>query len=94
MRHVLSDATVNKFVEYGVNVWGLDADGDPFDIANRAIDKTEAFFLSLGLPMTLSEVGIDGRYLEEMAKNCEGSTLQGYVPLTYRDSMAIYEAVL
>jgi alcohol dehydrogenase YqhD (iron-dependent ADH family) len=94
MRHVLSDTTVDKFVEYGVNVWGLDADGDPFDIANRAIDQTEAFFLSLGLPMTLSEVGIDGRYLEEMAKNCEGSTLLGYVPLTYRDSMAIYEAVL
>lgn len=94
MRHVLSDTTVDKFVEYGVNVWGLDADSDPFDIANRAIDKTEAFFLSLGLPMTLSEVGIDGRYLEEMAKNCEGSTLLGYVPLTYRDSMAIYEAVL
>ena len=94
MRYVLSDETVGKFVEYGVNVWGLDANGDPFDIANRAIDQTEAFFLSLGLPMTLSEVGIDSRYLEEMAKNCERRTLQGFVPLTYRDSMAIYKAVL
>jgi hypothetical protein len=94
MRYVLSDETVGKFVEYGVNVWGLDANGDPFDIANRAIDQTEAFFLSLGLPMTLSEVGIDSRHLEEMAKNCERRTLQGFVPLTYRDSMAIYKAVL
>ncbi len=94
MRYVLSDETVGKFVEFGVNVWGLNPDGDPYDIANRAIDKTEAFFMSLDLPMTLSEVGIDDQYLEEMAKNCEFRTLKGYVPLTYRDSMAIYEAVL
>jgi hypothetical protein len=94
MRYVLSDETVGKFVEFGVNVWGLNPDGDPYDIANQAIDKTEAFFMSLDLPMTLSEVGIDDQYLEEMAKNCEFRTLKGYVPLTYRDSMAIYEAVL
>lgn len=94
MRYVLSDSTVDKFVEYGVNVWGLDADGEPFDIANKAVDHTEAFFLSLGLPMKLSDVGIDSQYIEEMAKNCERRTLKGYVPLNYRDSMAIYEAAL
>ncbi len=94
MRYVLSGETVDKFIEYGMNVWDLDADGDRFDIANRAIDKTESFFLSLGLPMTLSDVGIDGTHLEEMAKNCERRTLKGYVPLTYRDSQAIFEAAL
>ncbi len=94
MRYVLSDETVDKFVEYGVNVWGLDADGDPFDVANLAIDKTEAFLKSLGLPMKLSEVGIDRQYFEEMAKNCEERTQEGYVPLTYRDSIAIFEAAL
>lgn len=42
MRHILSDRTVDLFVEYGVNVWGIDKDLDKFDIANLAIDKTKS----------------------------------------------------
>ena len=63
MRHILSDATVDKFVQYGVNVWKLDANLDKFEIANTAIDKTEEYFRSIGMPTTLRELGIENKDL-------------------------------
>ena len=68
MKHILSDKTVGKFVDYGVNVWGIDSSLDKFEIANRAIEKTYDFFASIGIPMNLREVGIDEENLEVMAE--------------------------
>ena len=42
MRYILSDATVEKFAEYGRNVWGID-EADDYKCANQAIDATEMF---------------------------------------------------
>ena len=69
MKYVLSKKTVNKFVEYGVNVWDIEKNKDKMDIANEAIDKTRQFFNSLGLPSRLSEVNISDEKFEDMAKN-------------------------
>ncbi len=93
MRHVLNDQTVDKFVEYGVNVWKLDPTLWKFEIANRAIDRTEEFFKSLGIPMKLSEVGIDDSKFEVMAKSCVGmgGLPNAYVPLLEKDVLAILE---
>ncbi|OYP45113.1 NADH-dependent alcohol dehydrogenase, partial [Lachnotalea glycerini] len=49
MRYILSDQTVDKFVEYAVNVWGLSPMEDKFKLANQAINKTEEFFISCGI---------------------------------------------
>lgn len=67
MRHILSDRTVDRFVKYGVNVFGIDAGLDKYEIANRAIDATYDFFASIGIPMHLREVGIDDSRIDEMA---------------------------
>jgi hypothetical protein len=34
MRYILSDRTVDRFVKYGVNVFGIDKNLDKYDIAN------------------------------------------------------------
>ena len=68
MKFVLSQRTVKKFVEYGVNVWGVERDKDEMKVANAAIDKTRNFFNSLGLPSTLGEVNIKGDRFADMAK--------------------------
>jgi alcohol dehydrogenase YqhD (iron-dependent ADH family) len=68
MKHILDDSTVDKFVEFGKNVWNINEDKDKYDIANTAINKTREFFNTLGIPSRLSEVGIDESKLEEMAK--------------------------
>jgi alcohol dehydrogenase YqhD (iron-dependent ADH family) len=67
MKYILNESTLDKFVEYGVNVWGIDESGDKYAIANEAIEKTRNYYISLGIPTTLREIGIDEEKLEEMA---------------------------
>ena len=94
MRHVLSDDTMAKFVQYGKNVFGLT--GDDREIAERAIEKTSEFFRSTDIPMHLKEVGIDETHLAEMAAQAvkHGNFARAYVPLTEKDIEAIYRAAL
>jgi alcohol dehydrogenase YqhD (iron-dependent ADH family) len=82
MRLVLSEKTVDKFVEYAINVWGLAPSQNKMDIANEAIDLTEQFFKNSGIPMSLSELGIDSSKFEIMAKNVvkTGNLKNAYVP--------------
>lgn len=96
MEYVLNDETVDKFVEYGVNVWDLDKNKDKYDIAKEAIKKTREFFVSLDIPTTLREVGIGEEKLEEMANQAvriEG-TLGNFKPLNREDVLNIYKAAL
>ena len=91
MRYVLNDDTVDKFVEYGVNVWNLDASMEKFELANKAIDCTYEFFKSLEIPMTLGEVGIDETHFEAMAEHAVefGYLAYAYVPLKKEDVIEI-----
>ncbi len=91
MKHILSERTVDRFVKYGVNVFGIDKTLDKFEIANRAIDATYEFFRSINIPMHLREVGIDESRIGEMAHHIavnEGLE-NAYVPLTETDLIEI-----
>lgn len=92
MKYVLDDSTVDKFVEYGINVWEIDSSLDKYEIANLAIEKTKNFFCNdLHIPCSLSEVGIDEEHLDIMAKQAvRGSKLQGYKELDENDVKNIY----
>ena len=95
MRYILSDDTVDKFVEYAVNVWDVSQTGDKYDIAKRGIDKTEEYFAAMGIPKTLREVGItDDSKFEEMAEKAAANLKNVFVPLTKEDVMSIYKACL
>ena len=96
MRHILSERTLPRFVKYGVNVFGIDATLPPLEIAEKAIQATHDFFLSIGIPMTLREVGIDESRIDEMARHvAETSGLENaWVPLTEADIAAIFRASL
>ncbi len=96
MRHILSDRTLGRFVKYGVNVFGIDAGLPGYEIAEKAIDATYAFFESIGIPMHLREVGIGEERLDEMARHIavnEGLE-NAYVPLTEKDIKDILVASL
>ena len=41
MEYVLDDERVDKFVEYGVNVWDIDENMDKYEIAKLAIQKNK-----------------------------------------------------
>ena len=96
MKHILSEKTVGRFVKYGVNVFGIDPDQDPFEIANRAIDATYKFFESIGIPMHLKEVGIDESRIDEMAKHvADNEGLEyAWAPLGQKDIADIFRASL
>ena len=96
MRHILNDHTLGRFIKYGVNVFGIDAGLPGYEIADKAIDATYAFFESIGIPMHLREVGIGDERLEEMAHHIavnEGLE-NAYVPLTEKDIKDILVASL
>jgi len=96
MHHVLSAKTMDRFVKYGINVFGIDPSLDRQTIAEKAIDETYAFFESIGIPMHLRDLGIDDSRVQEMAKHiADGSHLEhAYVPLSEKDIADIITASL
>ena len=87
MKHILSEKTIDRFVKYGVNVFGIDASLPKQEIAGKAIEATYRFFESIGIPMYLREVGIDESRIDEMAHHIavnEGLE-NAYAPLTELD---------
>ncbi|NMC55403.1 MAG: iron-containing alcohol dehydrogenase [Chloroflexi bacterium] len=51
---------VEKLAQYGRRVWNLET-SDPRSLAGQAIEKTEAFFNSTGMPTHLREFGVDAK---------------------------------
>lgn len=94
MKHILSEKTLDRFVKYGVNVFGIDSTLNKWVIAERAIEETYKFFESIGIPMHLKEVGITEDKIAEMAHHIavnEGLE-NAYVPLNEEDIKKIIEA--
>ena len=96
MKHILSDKTVDRFVKYGVNVFGINPDQDKFELADQAIDATYKFFESINIPMHLKDVGIDESRIDEMAKHvADNEGLENsWVPLLEKDIADIFRASL
>jgi NADP-dependent alcohol dehydrogenase len=60
-------AKAAKLAQYGKRIWGVDG----ANAADLAIEKTEAFFRSLGMKTRLSEYGVDGKNFEEIGNRIE-----------------------
>ena len=94
MKHVLDEKNCAKFAKYGRNVWGV-AEKDNMKAALHAIEKTREFFNSLGLPQTLSEIGIDSSRFEEMAQSAlKNSRIGTFKDLSEKDITEIYRMSL
>lgn len=101
MRYILNETTVDRFVDFAVNVWHLEPAGAVSDLslaqkmslAEQSIVCLEQFFKDCGLPSTLSEVGIDRTHLREMSEAAvlHGGLENAYVPLTPEDVEHILE---
>ena len=96
LRYCLNEKTISKYVQYGVNVFGIDAELPAMEIANKAIEKTEDFlFNKLGLADTLTKVGIKKEDIPHMAKKaCGGGVINGFVPLNQSDVEKILQMCL
>lgn len=96
-RYVVKE-DVNRFVQYAINVWDciLDAN-DPEVTALEGIKKTEEFFVSLGMPINLSQLGVgilSDDQISELAEKCTffgRRTVGTLKPLHVEDIKAIYQ---
>lgn len=96
MRYVYR-TNIDRFAQFAVRVWGVPGTGDREAIACMGIDRTEAFFSSIGMPTRLSHAGIDASGIEQMARNtvCNNGNRTGFfMPLTLADKMAIFRMAI
>ena len=87
MRFVLTNSTVDRFEKYAREVWGITG-SDKYAIAMEGIEKTEEFFKSLGMPLTLYDAGITDDRIKEMAKEAyrtNNEFKRAYVKLSVED---------
>lgn len=90
LRHMLREDNVWKYVEYGVNVWGIEESLPDMEIAERAIEATGKYFRDMGLPETLRDVGVDDSRFEVMAKRAGAGLGKAFVVMDEGDVLEIY----
>ena len=94
MKHVLDGKNCCKFAKYGRNVWNI-TEKDDMKAAMQAIEKTREFFNSIGLPQTLSEIGIDDSKFDGMAESAlKNSRIGTFKELKKEDILEIYRMSL
>lgn len=83
-----------RFAQYAERVWDVQADpADPMGAALEGILRTEDFFKSLGMPVSLQELDVDPERFEEMAVKCTNfgaRTLKGIRELDKEEMILIY----
>lgn len=96
LEHVLNEDTKKKVARFAREVFGVLGDDD-MEAAKKGIDALHDFFVGIGIPMTLKEVGIGEEHLEEMAENtikhC-GGVINGFQDLNTQDVLEIYKKSL
>lgn len=93
MRYVLEkapDVVRPRFAHFAKAVWEIEGT-DETALAARAVASVRDFFKSLGIPMTLTEVGIDDSKFNEMAEHAIHSEGLEYawIPLNRNDIVSI-----
>ncbi|WP_332692759.1 iron-containing alcohol dehydrogenase [Halalkalibacter lacteus] len=84
---------VNRFVQFANRVWDVEIDlNDVEKTALAGIKKTEQFFSSIGMPITLKEANIGEEHFGEMAKKgTERGSLGNFIKLHEADVFEIYQ---
>ena len=74
-RHMMAGAP-EQFARFAVEVWGIEPAGKSEDeLAAAGIDALEAYIKEIGLPSTLSEMGISGEGTDDMLRAVADSTI-------------------
>lgn len=87
-----------RFARFAKNVHGMDSAGmSAMQAGLQGILRMEAFFQSLGMPTRLSDLGVDGTHIDEMAEKATffgKRTLGSFQTLGKEDIAAIYRLAL
>ncbi|EPR09513.1 iron-containing alcohol dehydrogenase [Ruminiclostridium papyrosolvens] len=89
---------INMFVQFAVNVMGVEGSyRDPDAIVMEGIARLREFYKKMGLPSTLTEIGIEESKYELMAQKATGEaygrehSIGGLKKLYWQDVLEIYK---
>lgn len=69
LQYCLDETTVSKYVQFGINVFGIDHTLPEMEIAKKGIELLSDFFVNtLTLKSSFSEIGIDDKNFTVMAE--------------------------
>ena len=98
LEYCMSEETMGRIAQFGINVFGIEATMPEKEIAIRAIDALSHFlFDMLKLKPNLSDLGIDESHFESMAAKSVlpyNGNLPGFRALKKEDVVAIYRMCL
>lgn len=81
-RYLYQDQALGRFVQFAKNVWGISGEGkSEQEAALAGIEKTEEFFRSIGMPVSLSQLGVQPGEQERMELSLD-ATMGDTVKLT------------
>ena len=72
MEYVSKDDPAGRFIDYAQHIWGIDGRKKEA-VVKKGIEKTKAFFASLGMPSRLKDVGVQESQLRDMAASIVAS---------------------
>lgn len=92
LEYCLNETTVSRYVKFGVNVFGIDSNQEPMEIARMSIEKLEEFlFVQMGLADNFGKIGIPQDKISQMAQEaCAYGPIYGFTALEAQDVEAIY----
>ena len=93
MEYCLDESNVDKYVQFAVNVFGVEPSQDKMAVAKKGIELlSDFFFKTLDLDDNFTKVGIKAEDFPAMAKKaCAGGVIPGFKPLAQADIEKIYE---
>lgn len=97
MKYCLDETTVSKYVDFAINVFGVDENLPSMEIANKGIEMMEKFlFDTLGLKSSFTDIGIDESHFEVMAEKAVklGELAYAFKPLAKEDVVNIFKMCL
>ena len=86
---------INRFIKFAYRVFDVEIDLDyPKRTVLEGINRLKNFFIDIGLPVSLEELGIPREKINEMASKCtndDTSTVGSFVKLGKQDVKKVFE---
>lgn len=86
-----------KIAQFAQRVFDVEPTGDLHAMAAEGIARLKDFFVSIGMPVTIPQLGVENPDIDLMVRKLhenKGATFGSYIPLTATDTRRIYQLAL
>lgn len=96
LKYALNENTVDRYYQFGINVWGIDSNLPKMEVAKKSIELLEEFlYKDLNLTDNLTDLNIDNSKFQEMANRiCSNGKVEAFVDISKEDIVKIFNECL